>query len=61
MRSKILIGNWKMNMLSSDAIKFAAGVEASVLNAKKHKYSGRIETNIENFFVTKSFLCNFAT
>lgn len=33
----------------------------TVLNAKKHKYSGRIETNIENFFVTKSFLCNFAT
>ena len=36
MRSKILIGNWKMNMLSADAVKFAAGVEASVVNAKNH-------------------------
>ena len=36
MRSKILIGNWKMNMLSADAIKFAEGVESSVLNAKNH-------------------------
>ena len=37
MRSKILIGNWKMNMLSADAVKFAEGVEASVVNAKNHK------------------------
>mgnify|MGYP003299071771 CR=1 FL=1 len=36
MRSKILIGNWKMNMLSSEAVKFCEGVEASVLNAKAH-------------------------
>ena len=36
MRSKILIGNWKMNMLSADAVKFAKGVEESVANAKNH-------------------------
>ena len=36
MRSKILIGNWKMKMLSSEAVKFCEGVEASVLNAKAH-------------------------
>ena len=36
MRSKILIGNWKMNMLSSEAVKFAQGVEASVKNAIEH-------------------------
>ncbi len=36
MRKKILIGNWKMNMLSAEAVEFVKGVENSVVKANEH-------------------------